>query len=119
MGKYPLFIFLIFAIIMVFIFVYLIVNSFELNYKPYTPYDDKTYNMLLGKDPISGNTRCAAFDGVNCYSTYNKNDATTLQADIKSGKTKVQPLTCGSDHKAKYGITGYDTPGHWCNTTLN
>jgi hypothetical protein len=24
------------------------------------------------------------------------------------------PLNCGQAHKKIYGITGYDTPNHWC-----
>ena len=27
-------------------------------------------------------------------------------------------LTCGDDHLQKYGTTGYDTTGHWCNAEI-
>jgi hypothetical protein len=26
----------------------------------------------------------------------------------------AKPLRCGADHKRAWGITGWDTPGHWC-----
>lgn len=31
----------------------------------------------------------------------------------------IQPLTCGAPHQALYGITGYDTQGHWCDVGAN
>jgi hypothetical protein len=27
---------------------------------------------------------------------------------------EVRPLVCGADHRAKWGVTGYDDPRHWC-----
>lgn len=56
---------------------------------------------------------CASLDGKVCLRGGNK----TCQAWVKeftSGKVRPKPLTCGAAHKAVYGITGYDTPGHWC-----
>jgi hypothetical protein len=35
-------------------------------------------------------------------------------ADAVSGAA-AQPLRCGEDHQRAWGITGFDTPGHWCN----
>jgi hypothetical protein len=32
--------------------------------------------------------------------------------------SRIQPLVCGADHRAKWGITGYEDPSHWCNLAL-
>jgi hypothetical protein len=61
-----------------------------------------------GKD-----VECASLDGKVCL----RGGVKTCQAWVKeltSGKVQPKPLTCGAAHKAAYGITGYDTPGHWC-----
>ena len=44
------------------------------------------------------------------------------QSDFQECKQLIPyhiSLTCGDDHLQKYGITGYDTPGHWCNTEIS
>ncbi len=51
-----------------------------------------------------GDIQCMSNDGKNCL--YQCPDLRTSSPDI--------PMTCGPDHKRLYGITGYDTKGHWC-----
>ena len=45
-------------------------------------------------------------------SCYSRDGATCANATPFDNKRQ---LVCGDKHKALYGITGYDTPGHWCN----
>lgn len=51
-----------------------------------------------------GNLSCYSEDGVNCRPGKPSDD-----------ETVIQPLVCGAAHKGRYGVTGYDTAGHWCN----
>ena len=55
---------------------------------------------------------------VECMST-NARDC-MWQGPCESLRTKpppnLDPLTCGVMHTAKWGSSGYDTVGHWCNT---
>ncbi|WP_343639167.1 hypothetical protein [Roseateles sp.] len=49
----------------------------------------------------------------SCYSE----DAWNCKAGAPSRYPElVRPLSCGRDAQAKWGVTGYDTRGHWCNT---
>ena len=58
---------------------------------------------------MKGNVECMSTDGSNCY--WGQCPSTTVPKGIK-------PLVCGDMHKKVYGITGYDTPGHWCSEGL-
>jgi len=62
-------------------------------------------------DPETGNVQCLSYDGRNCQ--WNNNNLSQIRHN------EVKPLTCGEDHKRMWGITGYDTRGHWCNTVNN
>jgi hypothetical protein len=53
-----------------------------------------------GNDP-----KCASYDGSGCLW-----GQTEFQIDF----SRVQPLVCGADHQAKWGVTGYEDPRHWC-----
>ena len=55
---------------------------------------------------IGGNPACASYDGRNCLWGQNIN-----QIDF----SKVRPLVCGANHRAAWGVTGYEDPKHWCN----
>ena len=55
---------------------------------------------------IGGNPACASYDGRNCL--WGKTEAKLISI-------KFKPLVCGADHRAKYGVTGYEDPKHWCN----
>ncbi len=55
---------------------------------------------------IGGNPACASYNGRDCLWGQNVN-----QIDFRQG----QPLICGADHRAQWGVTGYETPRHWCN----
>ena len=61
--------------------------------------------VLVYRD-IGGNPACASYDGQNCL--WGK-----TQDEINFNQ--VRPLVCGRDHRAKYGVTGYEDPKHWCN----
>jgi hypothetical protein len=54
---------------------------------------------------VNGNPECASYDGRNCL---------WGQAMNKIRFDEVRPLVCGADHRAKWGVTGYDDPRHWC-----
>jgi hypothetical protein len=53
-----------------------------------------------------GNPVCASYDGGRCLwgHTYD-------QIDFK----RLRPLACGEEHRAKWGLTGYENLKHWCN----
>jgi chemotaxis protein histidine kinase CheA len=53
-----------------------------------------------------GNPACASYDGGACLwgLTYD-------QIDFK----RLRPLVCGEQHRARWGLTGYENLKHWCN----
>ena len=53
-----------------------------------------------------GNPACASYDGGGCLwgLTYD-------QIDFK----RLRPLVCGEEHRARWGVTGYENLKHWCN----
>jgi hypothetical protein len=53
----------------------------------------------------NGNPACASYNGRDCLWGHSFS-----QIDFE----KVRPLTCGADHLAKWGVTGYENPRHWC-----
>jgi hypothetical protein len=54
----------------------------------------------------SGNPACASYNGSACLW-----GQTTSQIRFD----RVRPLVCGADHRAKWGVTGYEDRKHWCN----
>jgi hypothetical protein len=75
-----------------------------------------TWRCLPGvKTPLrlwKGDLQCASRDGRNCLWDVCSGEA--AKTTLWTGKDALTPLTCGADHKAKHGTTGYDTPQHWC-----
>jgi cytolysin (calcineurin-like family phosphatase) len=67
----------------------------------------KPYGKAWVRVEEDGNLSCLAFDATHC-------DTTGLSS-IPDNKT-AKPLVCGSAHQKIYGVTGYDTAGHWCNS---
>jgi exosome complex RNA-binding protein Rrp4 len=53
-----------------------------------------------------GNPACASYDGGGCLwgQSYD-------QIDFK----RLRPLVCGEEHRARWGVTGYENLKHWCN----
>jgi hypothetical protein len=52
-----------------------------------------------------GNPACASYDGGGCL--WNQ---TYEQIDFR----RLRPLVCGAQHRARWGVTGYENPKHWC-----
>ena len=55
---------------------------------------------------MGNNPACASYNGRDCL------------WGVSSDRiefNRVQPLVCGSRHKAVWGVTGYENPRHWCN----
>jgi hypothetical protein len=52
-----------------------------------------------------GNPACASYDGGGCL--WNQ---TYEQIDFR----RLRPLVCGAPHRARWGVTGYENPKHWC-----
>jgi hypothetical protein len=52
-----------------------------------------------------GNPACASYDAGGCLwgVTYD-------QIDFR----RLKPLVCGEQHRAKFGVTGYESLRHWC-----
>jgi len=61
---------------------------------------------LLVFTTVGGNPACASYNGRDCLLGQNKS-----QIDY----SRVRPLVCGANHRAIYGVTGYEDPKHWCN----
>jgi len=55
---------------------------------------------------IGGNAACASYNGRDCLWGQNLNQ---IRFD------RVRPLVCGADHRAKWGVTGFEDRRHWCN----
>jgi hypothetical protein len=53
-----------------------------------------------------GNPACASYDGGGCLWGLNYD-----QIDFR----RLQPLVCGEEHRARWGVTGYENLKHWCN----
>jgi G3E family GTPase len=53
-----------------------------------------------------GNPACASYDGGGCLwgLTYDQIDF-----------NRLKPLACGEQHRARWGVTGYENLKHWCN----
>lgn len=52
-----------------------------------------------------GNPACASYNASSCLW-----DVTYDQLDL----SRLRPLVCGERHRAKWGVTGYEDPKHWC-----
>jgi hypothetical protein len=57
----------------------------------------------------TGEVECMSADGRGCIPG-------DCQTNLKTPPDPIQPLICGLMHRQIYGRTGYDIPGHWCNT---
>jgi hypothetical protein len=55
---------------------------------------------------VAGNPACASYDGRNCLW-----GLSVSQIDFG----RVHPLVCGANHRAVWGVTGYEDRRHWCN----
>jgi hypothetical protein len=56
-----------------------------------------------------GNPACASYNGQRCLW-----GERIEQIDF----ARVHPLVCGAAHRARYGVTGFEDPNHWCNLAL-
>ena len=54
---------------------------------------------------INGNPACASYNARQCLRGLNED-----QID----QTRIKPLICGANHKAVWGVTGYEDPKSWC-----
>lgn len=52
----------------------------------------------------SGDIQCPSDDGEHCRWSSTREEA----------EAATRTLACGAQHEALFGVTGYDTPGHWC-----
>ena len=66
--------------------------------------------MRVDKD--SGDIQCLSYDGYNCTWDYVSKYGDKLNY---IDTNRVNPLTCGNDHKNKYGSDGYSNSNNWCN----
>ena len=53
-----------------------------------------------------GNPACASYNGGGCLW-----GVSYEQIDF----SRLQPVVCGEQHRARWGVTGYENPLHWCN----
>lgn len=55
------------------------------------------------RQEADGHVGCASEDGIHCK-----------PGPLSAFTRPIRPLVCGDAHRRAYGMTGYDTPGHWC-----
>jgi len=91
----------------------------------------KHYRVALTKDlmewtcegRLNSPARLNAQGDTQCFSLNNKDCITTHHQACELLKNNpppnLHPLVCGSMHMKKWGVTGYEEPGHWCRTTRN
>ncbi len=68
-------------------------------------------NAPMKLDEISGDPQCLSYDGTYCEWNYRSRFGDNLSY---IDKNRVNPLTCGDNHRNKWGNDGY-YEGHWCN----
>jgi hypothetical protein len=61
---------------------------------------------LVFRIAAGGNPACASYNGRDCLWGRSSDQ---IRFD------RVRQLTCGADHRDKWGVTGYEDPRHWCN----
>ena len=69
------------------------------------------YGSPMRIDPVSGDVQCLSYNSRDCEWGYVQQNGNDLN---KINTSNVKPLTCGSDHKKKWGGIGYDIDNHWC-----
>ena len=83
---------------------------------PTTVPADQRWQCIAG---IGSPMRRNAQGLIECYSTNNKDCTSPCNASVvdklNADGTYSKKLTCGADHEAKWGSTGYCNPTHWCN----
>ena len=57
-----------------------------------------------------GNPACASYNASSCLW-----GVSYEQLDF----ARLRPLVCGEIHRARWGVTGYEDPKHWCNLAKN
>ena len=70
------------------------------------------YGAPMRVDKDSGDIQCLSYDGYNCTWDYVSKYGDKLNY---IDTNRVNPLTCGNDHKNKYGSDGYSNSNNWCN----
>jgi hypothetical protein len=59
-----------------------------------------------------GDIECASTNGRDCL--YFSSTKADCERRLGSVPTETRPLTCGPNHRAQWGVSGYDVPSHWC-----
>ena len=72
---------------------------------PYYEFPEPNGGLLVFSILPDGNPACASYDGENCLWGVKYDDI-----DFR----KVKPMVCGEEHRARYGVTGYEDSRHWC-----
>ncbi len=84
------------------------------------PSDWYCYPITGWKVPIRlnefGDSECLSTDGIN--SDWGQSDNETCHKLLQEHLPKFKSLSCGVQHLMLWGITGYETPTHWCATSL-
>lgn len=67
-----------------------------------------------------GDVECYASDGKGCIVTRKRGCPSllkmveTVESRTSKDRADKNVLTCGTDHMRKWGVSGYDSPVHWC-----
>jgi hypothetical protein len=72
---------------------------------PYYKFPPPNGGLVVFTIMPDGNPACASYDAASCLwgVAYD-------QIDFK----RLRPVVCGEAHRAKWGVTGYENPKHWC-----
>jgi hypothetical protein len=79
-------------------------------------------NTIAVRMGSAGVPECASADGMKCSRAPGGSSCAVWASQLNTAaaaaetlpRAAAQPLRCGADHKRAWGVTGYDTPGHWC-----
>jgi hypothetical protein len=74
------------------------------------------YSVPMRVEENTGDIQCLSYDGRNCDWNYVSRYGDNL---TYIDTNRVNPLTCGDDHKRIYGINGYSDSNHWCSNVSN
>ncbi|RHY21338.1 hypothetical protein DYB32_009840 [Aphanomyces invadans] len=62
----------------------------------------------------AGNVECLSTNHHDCAWQTNHEECVAVKYAQQIDPLAENPLVCGTDHLKEWGVTGYDSPTHWC-----
>ncbi|WP_343629506.1 hypothetical protein [Roseateles sp.] len=86
-------------------------RAFAAKFATWFNYSSVGFGVRLSRS-LQGHAMCESYDGKKCNWSLDSTDG-----DQPARPEELRPLVCGAKHAAQWGgASGYDTPGHWCNS---